>query len=121
LACPLLSRLTGRRQHLQEREISRLYRNRRGVSPQAAADRDKNVSMLWIAWIVCAIVFAVLFSVIKTLDRLNYSVELVHARLDQMSASIAELVVSVNALTAHQAAAHLEAPAARFIERSAGH
>lgn len=78
------------------------------------------MSTVVIAWILSAAVFAVLFSLVKTIDRLNHSIELVHARLDQMSARLTEVVASVDALVAHGATAALDARAGQLIERSTG-
>lgn len=74
--------------------------------------------MLVVGWILAAIVFAVLFSLVKTIDRLVYSVELVHARLDQMSASLTEVVATLDALHAHRTTP-LDTRPPRMIERSA--
>lgn len=63
--------------------------------------------MLWISWIVCAVLLATLFSVVKTLDRLVYSVQLIDARLDLLSTSIAELA------SAHAGATHAHLDEAR--------
>lgn len=52
--------------------------------------------MLWLAWILVAVVCAVLFSVIKTLDRVTIAVQLLDARLDRMTAGIEELKTLVN-------------------------
>jgi hypothetical protein len=61
---------------------------------------------IWITWIVCSIVFAVLFSVIKTLDRVRYAVELLDARIDQMAKSVDGLV----AVSGHPSGAQLTSP-----------
>jgi hypothetical protein len=52
--------------------------------------------MLWLAWILVAIICAVLFSVIKTLDRVTYAVQLLDARIDRMAAGVEELTALVN-------------------------
>lgn len=65
--------------------------------------------MLWISWIVAAVVLAALFSVVKTMDRLTYSMEVVDARLDTMAKAIAELSAVVSATNA---AARLSGPGA---------
>lgn len=57
--------------------------------------------MFWLAWIGWAVVFAVLFSVVKGLDRLNHSVELIEARLDHMSGRLTELLLAINAGKTH--------------------
>lgn len=56
--------------------------------------------MFWISWVLCAIVFAVLFSIVKTVDRLCYSVELVDARLDRLTKSVESLTSLINAASA---------------------
>lgn len=61
---------------------------------------------IWITWIVCSIVFAVLFSVIKTVDRLRYAVELLDTRVDGMSKSLDGLV----ALTGQPSGPQLATP-----------
>ncbi len=61
--------------------------------------------MLWLSWIGWAVVFAVLFSVVKALDRLNHSVELIDARLDHLSNRLAEVM---SAISAGNAAARIE-------------
>ena len=53
--------------------------------------------MLWISWLLCAVVFAVLFSVVKTVDRLCYSIELIDARLDHLTRSVEHLTGVINA------------------------
>lgn len=75
--------------------------------------------MLVVGWILAAVVFAVLFSLVKTIDRLVYSIEGVHARLDQMSANLTEVVATLDALNAPRGNAPLDSRPARMIERSA--
>lgn len=57
--------------------------------------------MFWLAWIGWAVVFAVLFSVVKALDRLNHSVELIDARLDLLSGRLADVLAIVSAANTH--------------------
>jgi hypothetical protein len=56
--------------------------------------------MFWLAWIGWAVVFAVLFSVVKALDRLNHSVELIDARLDHLAGRLAEVLASPSVASA---------------------
>jgi hypothetical protein len=74
--------------------------------------------MFWLAWIGWAVVFAVLFSLIKTLDRLNHSVELIDARLDHLSGRLTEVLAAVN-LASSRPRLERSAPSESLLELAA--
>ncbi len=41
----------------------------------AALTHRSNNTMFWISWIACSVLFAALFSVVKTVDRLSHATD----------------------------------------------
>lgn len=73
-------------------------------------------AMLWLAWIGWAVVFAVLFSLVKALDRLNHSVELIDARLDHLSVRLTEALAAANLGSTHGRIERGSAPADSLLD-----